>query len=198
MKKNQKKIILFSFFLILLVGGNANVGNKLENNNASFSKEIDSDSLLLQQFNRAVEFLRKGEFQYSQQSFENAIQTVKNGDVKDNNLIYRTYVNYGVLLNRIGNWKNALDNYNFAEEFTLQKFGLESNKLTPIYVNIGNIFSTLGDLVKAQNYYQKAISLLEIHQDSRWLSQTYNNLGILFYKQKNYSESLSYYLKTLD
>lgn len=181
-----------------MVGGNANVGNELENNNASFGKEIDSDSLLLQQFNRAVEFLKKGEFQYSKQSFQNAIQTVQKGHVKDNNLIYRTYVNFGVLLNRLGDWKFAMDYYNLAEDFTVKEFGQSSNKLTPIYINKGIIFSVLGDLVKAQDYYEKALSLLKIHQDSRWLSQTYNNLGILLYKKNNYSESLNYYLRTLN
>lgn len=160
-------------------------------------EKVNPDSLLQEQFNRAVGFLRNGEFQYSVQSFKNAIITINKSELSDSVLIYRTYVNFGVLLNRVGNWKSSLDYYNKAENFTIIKFGNNSNKLIPVYINKGTIFNNFGDIVKAQNYYEKALSLLEVEGNSKWLSQTYNNLGVILYKKGNYSESLKYYLRTL-
>ncbi|WP_321319736.1 tetratricopeptide repeat protein [Labilibaculum sp.] len=189
---------LFPLFLLFLFSGSTNFNSKSE-----FEKKINSeisnrDSLLQEQFNRAVGFLRKGEFDYSIQSFENAIGTINQGGLVDKNLVYRTYVNFGVLLNRVGDWKKSLKYYDFAENFTVTEFGDDSDKLIPIYVNKGIIFNNYGDLVRAQTYYEKALSLMEIQKESRWLSQTYQNLGITFYKRNNYSEALSYFLKTLD
>ncbi|WP_180335682.1 CHAT domain-containing protein [Labilibaculum filiforme] len=159
---------------------------------------VNRDSLLQEQFNGAIVFLNEGEFEYSVQSFENAIQTIELGGLVDNNLIYRTYVNFGVLLNRVGDRKRALEFYNKAEAFTLKIFGKSTPKLIPIYVNKGNIFNNYGDLIKAQTYYEMALSLLEVDGDSKWLSQIYNNLGVNLYKKQKYSEALKYYLKTLN
>lgn len=201
MKNFLKKILIFPlfplFFLFLLNGSiNSNSNSELKKQNNS---EISNpDSLLQEQFNRGVGFLKKGEFEYSIQSFENAIRTIDQKGLTDNNLIYRTYVNFGVLLNRVGDWKKSLRYYDLAESFTITEFGDDSNKLIPIYVNKGIIFNNYGDLVKAQTYYEKALSLMDHQKESRWLSQTYQNLGIIFYRRNNYSEALSYFLKTLD
>ena len=86
-------------------------------------------------------------------------------------MIYRTYVNFGVLLNRVGDRKRALEFYNVAETFTIEKYGANSEKLTPIYVNKGIIFYNYGDLVKAQTYYEKALSLTENRKESKWFTQ---------------------------
>jgi len=161
-------------------------------------EKVNTDSLLQDQFNRAVGFLRKGEFDYSIRSFENAILIINKGGLIDTVLIYRTYVNFGVLLNRTGDWKRALKFYDIAESFTIKEFGDGSQKLAPIYVNKGNIYNNYGDLIKAENYYQKSLSLIDIGNDSRWLSQIYHNLGVIYFKRNNYSEALDYLLKTLN
>jgi len=197
-KKIQKKITLFSLFMLFLLVGNANVKVNLGNEASKTEQKVPIDTLLVQQFNRAVDFLRKGDFQYSQQSFQNAIQTIQKGDVLDKNMVYRTYVNYGVLLKRIGRKKEAIDYYRLAENFTLKEFGANSIKLIPVYVNEGVIFNSLGNLIKAQNYYEKALNLLKNNEHSNWLALTYNNLGVVLYNKGDYSKSLSYYLKTLE
>ncbi|WP_127344764.1 CHAT domain-containing protein [Ancylomarina longa] len=197
MKKNQKKITLFSLFVLFLLVGNANVKVNLGNRASKTEQIVPTDTLLVQQFNRAVDFLRKGDFQYSQQSFQNAIQTIQKGEILDKNMVYRTYVNYGVLLKRVGRKNEAIKYYQLAEKFILKEFGENSSKLIPIYVNEGVIFYNFGNLIKAQNYYEKAINLLHKHTNLRWLALTYNNLGVVFYNKGEYSESLNYYLKTL-
>ncbi|WP_461641190.1 CHAT domain-containing protein [Labilibaculum euxinus] len=201
MKNFLKKILifpLFPLFLLFLFCGSTNSNYNSEIDNLSTFDKVNPDSLLQEQFNRAVGFLKKGEFEYSIQSFENAIGTINHGGLIDKNLIYRTYVNFGVLLNRVGDRKRALEFYNVAETFTIEKYGANSEKLTPIYVNKGIIFYNYGDLVKAQTYYEKALSLTENRKESKWFTQITHNLGIVAYGKNNYSEALSYLLKTLN
>lgn len=157
----------------------------------------NSDTLLTNQFNRAYQFLRKGEYSYSEQSFRNALQTIELGDVQDDNMIYRTYVNFGVLLNRIGKRKEATKFYDLAEQFTIENFGNNNQKLVPIYVNKGNICTNAGDFFKAQNYYDRALALIG-DKDSRYLAHIYNNLGSNNYSKKNYKVALDYYKRSLN
>ncbi|MBI9060227.1 MAG: CHAT domain-containing protein [Labilibaculum sp.] len=172
--------------------------NSILSFNESFvSQKIDADSLLKEQFSRASGFIRKSEFQYAIQSFENAVHTIQEGRVSDNTMIYRTYVNFGVILNRLGDRKKALEYYNLSESFTTKVFGEDSQKLVPIYVNKGNIFNDYENLVKAQNHYQKALLLLKNNKESKWYSKITHNLAIVAYKKNNYSEALKYLLETL-
>ncbi len=179
------------------MGGKAIPNGKSEQKTANISTKINLDSLLQVQFNRAVNFLQKGEFEYSVQSFGNAIQTIKRGEISDKYLVYRTYVNFGVLMNRLGDAKKALSYYDIAEIYTIREFGNDSEKLTPIYVNKGNIYNNYDDLIKSRTYYEKALFLAQSEENSIWLSFIYQNLGVIFYKKGSYSESLQYYLRTI-
>ena len=201
MKNFLKKNLIFSFFPLFLLfflseGTNSKSNSDLEKHKTM--EKVNPDSLLQEQFNRAVGFLRKGEFDYSVQSFENTIITINKGGLSDKILIYRTYVNFGVLLNRVGDWKRALKFYDFAESFTIDEFGDGSQKLAPIYVNKGNIYNNYGDLIKAKNYYEKALSLLKNKNESRWFIQITHNLGIIAYKKNNYLEALNYLKERLN
>ncbi|WP_321310407.1 tetratricopeptide repeat protein [Marinifilum fragile] len=189
MKKNLKKVLLFSLLLVLLAGENKNLAltsifiedQKLEN--------LTPDSILVNQVNRALKFYSSRDFNYAVQSFENAVQTIENGGVTDKNMIYRTYVNFGVIKKRLGKITDALKYLKLAEDFTISNYGIESAKLVPIYVNTGNIYNELSDLFKAQTYYEKALSLID-NSDSRYLSQINNNLGNIHYKRNEYNIAL--------
>ncbi|WP_461640397.1 CHAT domain-containing protein [Labilibaculum euxinus] len=201
MKNFLKKILifpLFPLFLLFIFSGSTNFRTNAELEKQNYSAISNPDSLLQEQFDRAVGFLQKGEFEYSIQSFENAIITINHGRLVDKNVVYRTYVNFGVLLNRVGDWKKSLKYYDLAETFTIKEFGETSDKLTPIYVNKGNIYNNYADLVKAQTYYEKALFLAENQKESRWLSYIYHNLGAIYYKKDNYSDALNLLLKSLN
>jgi hypothetical protein len=143
-----------------------------------------------------LEFYRNSEFIYAEQSFKNAIKTIEKGDVKDLNMIYRTYVNFGVIKRRIGKRRDALQYFNLAEKFTINHYGEGSQKLVPIYVNSGNIYNDLLDLFKAQSYYEKALSLIG-DGNSRYLSQINNNLGNIHYGKHEYTVALNFYKESL-
>ncbi|WP_096429050.1 CHAT domain-containing protein [Labilibaculum antarcticum] len=201
MKNFLKKILiypLFPLFLLFLFSGSTNSKSNSDLEKHFPVEKVNPDSLLQVQFDRAVGFLKKGEFDFSIQSFENAILTINKGGLSDKNLIYRTYVNFGVLLNRVGDRKRAIEFYNEAEIFTIAEYSQNSNKLIPIYINKGNIYNDYEDLIKAENYYKKSLSLIDIVNGSKWESQLYHNLGVIYYKKKLYSEALTYLLKTLN
>nr|WP_320117730.1 CHAT domain-containing tetratricopeptide repeat protein [uncultured Marinifilum sp.] len=195
MKNILKKILIFSIFLVFLSGENMNFANSIYFISAQNVKN-NSDTLLTNQFNRAYQFLRNGEYSYSEQSFRNALQTIELGEVQDDNMIYRTYVNFGVLLNRIGKRKEATKFYDLAEQFTIENFGTNNQKLVPIYVNKGNIYNSEEDVFKAQSYYEKALAIIG-DNNSRYLSHIYNNLGSNNYRKKNYKTAIYYYQKSL-
>ncbi|WP_321515023.1 CHAT domain-containing tetratricopeptide repeat protein [Marinifilum fragile] len=196
MKKTIKKILLFSLLLVLLAGENKNIALASINSDDSNQELLVADSLLVKQFNRALEFYRNSEFIYAEQSFKNAIKTIEKGDVKDLNMIYRTYVNFGVIKRRIGKRRDALQYFNLAEKFTINHYGEGSQKLVPIYVNSGNIYNDLLDLFKAQSYYEKALSLIG-DGNSRYLSQINNNLGNIHYGKHEYTVALNFYKESL-
>jgi len=195
-KNILKKILLFSLLLVFLSGENMNLAH---NTSLSSTPEVTSnpDSLLLQQFDRALQFLRKGEFQYAEQSFRNATNTIENGIVNNKTLVFRTYVNFGVLLGRIGKSQEALKYYNLSEQFTIDNFGVDSQKLVPIYVNMGNIFAEAEDLFKAQTYYEKALNLTG-NKGNRFLPKIHNNLGTIYYKKGQYDLALEAFSKSLN
>jgi CHAT domain-containing protein/Tfp pilus assembly protein PilF len=195
-KKNQY-FLLLSFFIPLFLGAKSPLLVNSGQDIPTSTTPINLDSLLQEQFNRAVVFMQKGEFVHSVQSFENAVISINQGGDSDITLVYRTYVNFGVLLNRVGDRKKALTYYDIAENFTINEYGNDSGKLTPIYINKGNIYNNYEDLIKAKSYYEKALSLIENESDSRWFSLIYQNLGVIAFKNGNYSESLDYFLRTL-
>lgn len=196
MKKNLKKVLLFSLLLVLLSGENKNLAlTSLDSNDQNLESQVP-DSLLVKQFNRALEFYRNRENQYAEQSFLNAIQTIESGGINDKNMIYRTYVNFGVIIGRLGKRREALKYFNLAENFTIDNYGTESAKLVPIYVNSGNMYNDLLDLFKAQSYYEKALSLIG-DENSRYLSRIYNNLGNIYYKRKEFDLALDFYKRSL-
>lgn len=195
MKKNLKKVLLFSLFLVLIIVGNENLA-EISSYSHQSEEEINPDTLLLQQFNRASNFFRKGEFQYAEQSFRNAIVTIKNHPVTDTLLVYRTYVNFGVLENRLGKRDEALKFYDIAEKFTINEYGSDSNKLIPIYVNKGIVYSDLGNFFKAQNHYERSLELIG-NGESRYLSQINNNLAVILYRKEDFRNALKYYKESL-
>ncbi|MDD2671775.1 MAG: tetratricopeptide repeat protein, partial [Syntrophales bacterium] len=62
-----------------------------------------------------------------------------------------------------------------------------------VYNNLGNAYMDIGDQKKAEESYKAAIGV----DPSFPQPEAYNNLGLLYFKQKNYDQALSYFEKTL-
>lgn len=180
----------------MLAGENKNLAFTSIFSDDQKTENLSPDSVLVRQVNRALEFYKSREYNYAVQSFENAVQTIDNGGVIDKNIVYRTYVNFGVIKGRLGKRSDALKYYSLAEKFIVDNYGYEDSKLVPIYVNTGNIYNDLHDLYKAQSYYEKALSIIGDNK-SRYLSQINNNLGNNYYNRHEYNKALDFFKKSL-
>lgn len=86
------------------------------------------------------------------------------------------YNNYGVLEYLQGNYSGALKNYFEGLKFVGSNLVMKGILLN----NIGMNYTDLRDYKKAQEYYQKTISLKKQMGDSARLATTYNNIGVIF------------------
>lgn len=66
-----------------------------------------------------------------------------------------------------------------------------------ILMNLGNAYTFVGNYDKALAVHFRVLGLTEEHDDIENKGFTYNNLGLLFSKMKNFKEAKSYYEKAL-
>src|SRR5690606_26774647 len=72
------------------------------------------------------------------------------------------------------------------------------NDLKLILMNLGNAYTYVGDYEKALQVHFRVLALTEEDDDIENRGFTFNNLGVLFGKMKNYREAKSYYEKALE
>jgi len=65
-------------------------------------------------------------------------------------------------------------------------------------IQFGNIEQQRGDNAKAEEYYLKALAILEDEKDLNGIAICYNNLGILAHNNNNFDLALKYYGKSLE
>jgi len=99
------------------------------------------------------------------------------------------------------------EHYRLRNDFkkSLQYFGVSikhnasDNKLMEARISkgIGNNYLQIGELYKALEYYQNALSIYEAAEDIENCGSIYNNIGIVYKDRGEYEKALSYYLKSL-
>ncbi len=99
--------------------------------------------------------------------------------------------NVGVLYNRIGNKKKALQYYRLSLNIK-SKLG-DSAGIANILNNMGLIYAENSAFNKADEYYSKSIAILRKIDDSTSLAETIFNKWELDIKRKQFQEALAYY-----
>ena len=81
----------------------------------------------------------------------------------------------------------------------LSVFGENHPYVATTYNNIGFIYYSQGDYVKALEYYNKALSirLFVFGENHSYVATCYSNIGIIYFFQSNYSQALDYLIKSL-
>lgn len=198
MERIGKKIVLFCLFFVFL--GGIKLSSREEPSGSSIKiQKIDTDSLLNSYYKEASKYLKAGDFITSETYFSRAIDLLKNIENQDPKLSYRIYANYGVLNKRLGKMRKSLKYYALSEEYVVAGYGKEDKRVAALNINQGNIYSQLGDVLKAKKYYNKALFVMNQSPktNKHWLGKLYNNLGIISHKLGQENEALDYYLKTL-
>jgi signal transduction histidine kinase len=104
--------------------------------------------------------------------------------------------NKGIFYRDRGQYAEALENYRKVEELGEAVIGKDN--LAGNYLNMSNVYGSMGNAEKRQEYIFKALEIFETLQNKHGLAFCYNILGNMFYEQKQYAKALGYYEKSLE
>jgi len=101
----------------------------------------------------------------------------------------------GLKAARIGDFENAINNFNQIYELRKKIFGSNSIRLAGVLNNIGIQYKNLGNYDKAIEFFEQseALYVKEYGNDSPALGVVYNNLGIIYSLVGDFSKGLEYY-----
>ncbi|MBA7538259.1 Photosystem I assembly protein Ycf3 [subsurface metagenome] len=104
--------------------------------------------------------------------------------------------NLGVILITLARYDEAEHVLDNAKDIYIQKYEENHHELGPVYNNMGIIYSTKGDYLKALSYFEMAIQLsIKIPGTYKnVIINAYNNLGSTCRKMKNYTKIIDRYL----
>ena len=129
--------------------------------------------------------------------FLSAFPQEKRMSEKDSLLTIQLYKT-GVKAAKLGDFEEAISNFNQIYELREKIFGSESFRLAGMLSNIGIQYKNLGNLDKAIESYKKAeqIFVNTFGNDYLELGYVYINLGNIYHGAGDYSKALEYYRNT--
>jgi tetratricopeptide (TPR) repeat protein len=63
--------------------------------------------------------------------------------------------------------------------------------------NMGYIFNSKGDVIKAREYYEESLRLRKLSGDKKGVAEAVNNLGFTFYNQGDIARAIEYFLHSM-
>ncbi|MDE5423203.1 CHAT domain-containing protein [Ancylomarina sp. DW003] len=199
--ENKKEIISFlliGFCLFMFLGTKNQVKASKPSKFLQEEMRTSADSSLLDLFNKGVNELRSRNVKGAEGYFQEAEKNINESELKNYELLYRFKVNYGVVLRRLGKYKEALTSFRSAENICQKYFGEADGKLAPVYLNMGNSCLYLKDNLKAQKFYEAALFIIEKNPSaSKWRARVIGNLGVVAKNNKDYNSALKYLLEGL-
>ena len=129
-------------------------------------------------------YFLKGEYKNALQYFNKAlqIQIKRRGEI--NIPVAMSYVNIGASFKGLGQYKEALNNSQYAIDI-LSKLGVDKNNLlsATAYNTISETYREQEQYTKALKYAKQALSILQnvAKSDDPRVATTYNNIGLIIY-----------------
>lgn len=107
---------------------------------------------------------------------------------------------YATFLKTHAQYSNALEVCKEAIDLMEEVYGKRSPEMAILYDYIGQIKSDLGKYDLAIKYFKIAVLIIENNQncDKSLLIDLYNNMGVSYHKQSNYTEALKCFQKSLE
>ncbi len=106
------------------------------------------------------------------------------------------FTGLGIHNNRVGNYWEAIRNYEEVAKIDISVVGKEN--LAGNYINMSNVYGGLGMVGERMDAIFLALDIFEEVQNKLGLSFCYNALGNLYYSQEDYEKSEKWYQKSLD
>ncbi len=137
-------------------------------------------------------FFQFEEFRQLENYSDSAFAFVQRKEVSPNDYIYSLIWNYyGYYYNHIGDTENAIEA--FQQDLAISTYlaehdtAFDRKELGEAFLNIGALYSQLGDYNQAMDYYQKAI--VEFEPTNHRVADTYNNIAYDFQLKKKFVSS---------
>lgn len=171
----------------------------------SFQRALNNISSQTESIEKASVYYSVGNFYCEQGNYRQALDSYKNAldyySIED--------VGYARCVEKIAIVYNSMKRYEESERFHLLAIetysklkGEESNEVAQCYNNIGTVYENIGDLLRCEKYYFKALdawkNIYGIDNANSNLAICYNNLGGLSDKKGEYNTAINYYLKSID
>lgn len=114
--------------------------------------------------------------------------------LNDDNLIINSLLQIGKSNYHGANYNKAITNYNNAR-ISAENLGLSILEGDAIN-GLALVYLELQDFDNSQKLNRKALKIRKINNDSFGLRQTYNNIGMAYFKKDNFDSALFYYTKS--
>jgi serine phosphatase RsbU (regulator of sigma subunit)/uncharacterized protein HemY len=117
------------------------------------------------------------------------------GETESSKECFRIYYYSGIAYYRKGVVDKALQNYLKALELAKK---INSPMQVDILNDIGVFYKSQGDYLKAIEYFQKNLEIVEANNDSLLIGRTLNNMANVYFSYGVYSKAIEYYEKSID
>lgn len=149
--------------------------------------------------NIGIIFHKRRQYDKALYNYQQALNIQENSsNVVAPQAIARSYNNIGSLYSDKNMLDSALFYLNRSLNLRLKVGGENTKEVALCYNNIGGVYGRMNE-EKALSYFEKAMQIQESILDSLHpdLAQTYNNVGIEYYKKRDYIKALEFYNKAL-
>lgn len=137
-----------------------------------------------------VVYKNRGEYNSALEFYERALAFAKAMD--DDEVISSTLMHLGVASVRMGQLETAREYYDLSDYYWPDD--MEEGKMT-LNINMGNLYSRLGEKTKSRNAYNKALDIA-IELDDHWRqSLCYNNIAEIDYQEGKNDEAIKKFRK---
>ncbi|OTY05615.1 tetratricopeptide repeat protein [Bacillus thuringiensis] len=162
-----------------------------------FQKSVDIDQF--NGTNRIDLLINLASLKYKQgflheaaQLYRNVMRNIeKNKDIEKNELLPVIYINFGSLLNDLGEYEQAKLYLNEIISYLKRQISDDKSLLIRAYNNLSLVYESLGELEKAITNVQKAVELTKknLNEDCMEMVECYNNLGLYFYRKYEFNSN---------
>jgi tetratricopeptide (TPR) repeat protein/DNA-binding CsgD family transcriptional regulator len=116
-------------------------------------------------------------------------------EINHQELMYQSYVRFGLLYERLANYKLSAENYIKALKIAVKL--KDKKKEARVYNYLGNIFILEEDYEKAYEIFNKSLKIDSALNNKRGIAGTLNNIGEVYRNTKKYDKALKFYKKAI-
>jgi signal transduction histidine kinase len=156
-------------------------------------EEFNDSLSLIKVFNsQAINFQIRGNVDLAFETFLKSLDYAKK--VGDKTTIFNTLLNIGIMYDNIKDFDNCLKYYYEAMQYADE---IDKASLALLQSYIAEVYLTLKDNEKAEEYLQKAIDNSNLSGDTKSLIWAYSSLGYIQLDRKNFDKAENYFLESL-